>query len=325
VKRVLLLNIFLFLIGCLTAQSLRGEDTIKVLIHEHYSYPLPSDGAEKIGQLEGEILIGDRFYRGFVEVRRDEKGLHFIQVLPFEEYIEGVIVAETGEDWDMEALKAQAVIARTYARYHKARLANKHYDITSSVLHQVYKGDNTDAIIHKAVEETEDEILTYNGELIETFYHSTCTGKTELPQSVWGKSYPYLQSVPCRGEHSPYEQWQRKFSFEEIEQSLGIQGLKEINIASYTPTGRVEMLMMLTEDAEVKVRAVDLRKTLGYRELPSTHFTIIVEGDDIIFEGGGYGHGVGLSQWGALELAQEGKTYREILDHYYPGTILQKQ
>jgi stage II sporulation protein D len=316
--------IILFSLVFFLSQSLRAEDTIKVLIVENPNDPLPAEKAEKIGHLKGEIFINDNFYRGSIEVRRDEKGLHFINELPFEKYIEGVVAAETGENWAVEALKAQAVISRTYAIYQKNLNTGKDYHITSSVLHQVYKGDNTNEIISQAVKETEGEILTYKGNPIEAFYHSTCRGKTELPDVVWGESYPYLKSVPCRGEHSPYEHWQRRFRLDEIEEALGLNGIKNMRITSFTSTGRVELLRVVTEDSEIEIKAIDLRKLLGYKELPSTHFSLIIEGGDIIFEGGGYGHGVGLSQWGAQELANEGKNYKEILEYYYPGTALKK-
>jgi len=247
--------------------------------------------------------------------------------LPFEKYIEGVVAAEIGEEWDIEALKTQAVISRTYAVYYKETNAGKSYHLTSTVLHQVYKGENTDPWIALAVKETEGEILTYEGKPIEAFYHSTCGGKTELPEEALGKSHPYLKSLICVDESSPYYNWERRFSLKEIERALGIRGIKDISIASFTSTGRVRTLKIIIEDSKalIEIKAVDLRTLLGYRELPSTLFTIKVTGEEITFTGKGYGHGVGLSQWKALEMAMEGKDYREILEYFYPGTTLQKQ
>ncbi|MEE8328553.1 MAG: SpoIID/LytB domain-containing protein [Thermodesulfovibrionia bacterium] len=316
--------IILFSLVFFLSQSLRAEDTIKVLIIENPDDQLPDEKTEKIGHLKGETFISGAIYRGFIEVRKDENGLYFINELPFEKYIEGVVAAETGKEWTIEALKAQAVISRTYAIYKKNQNSGKAYHITSSVLHQVYKGDNANKTISKAVKETEGEILTYEGSLIEAFYHSTCRGKTELPDVVWGGSFPYLISVPCRGKHSPYEHWQRRFHLEEIEKTLGLNGIKDISIISFTPTGRVALLKFITDDSDIEIKATDLRKLLGYRELPSTLFSLTIEGGDVIFTGGGYGHGVGLSQWGALELANEGKSYKTILAYYYPGTVLEK-
>ena len=312
-----------FYFSLLTSLSL-AEDTIKVLIVESPHDPILSEDAEKIGNLKGEIFLNGSGYKGFIDVRRDQNGLHFITELPFEKYIEGVVVSEIGKDWNVEAMKAQAVISRTYAVYQKGLNAGKDYHITSSVLHQVYKGDNADETVGRAVKETTGEILTYEKKPVETFYHSTCTDKTELPEEVWGKSYPYLKSVSCMDKNSPYEHWVRRFSVAEIEKALNIKGIKGISISSFTSTGRVKMLRVVTESSELEVKAVDLRKLLGYKELPSTQFSVSITGSEVIFEGSGYGHGVGLSQWGALELANEGKNYKEILQYYYPGTILQK-
>ena len=323
------MKVILYLIAAalvfFSAQTLRCEDIIKVLILENPSDPFPVKNAKNMGHLKGEIFFNDNNYQGSVEVREDENGLHFIYEIPFEKYVEGVINAETGEDWAYEALKAQAVISRTYALYQKNLNSAKAFHITSSVLHQAYKGENRSEIISQAVSETEGEILTYGGKPIEAFYHSTCTGKTELPYAVWGKSYEYLKSVPCRGEYSPYERWQRRFSLDEIEKALGLDGIKDLSIASFTSTGRADLIRVVSEDSETEIKALDLRKNLGYRELPSTHFSLTMDGKDVIFEGGGYGHGVGLSQWGSLEMAHKGNDYREILEYYYHGTVLEKQ
>jgi stage II sporulation protein D len=325
-KILLLISHFLLL----TSLSF-AEDTIKVLIIEGPDSPILTENAEKIGNLKGEIFINGYRYNGFVDIRRDENGLHFINELPFEKYIEGVVAAETGKNWAIEALKAQAVISRTYAFYQKLLNVGKDYQITSSVLHQAYKGDNTNEAISRAVRETSGEILTYEDRPIEAFYHSTCQGKTELPEEVWGKNYPYLKSVPCMDKNSPYEHWVRRFSLDEVEKVLGINRIRDVRITSFTSTGRARILKVViedsyrTENSEIEIKATDLRKLLGYRELPSTQFSVIIEDRDVIFEGNGYGHGVGLSQWGALELANEGKSYKEILEYYYPGTIIEKR
>lgn len=313
-----------FVLLCFTASSLMAEEAIKVLIIENADSPVLSKDAEKIGTMNGDILINDKIFSGLIDVRKDRNGLYFINELPFEKYIEGVVAAETGADWAVEALKAQAVVSRTYAFYHKTLNAGNDFHLTSSTLHQVYKGGNSNSSISKAVRETAGEILTYQGKPIEAFYHSTCQGKTELPEEVWGKNFPYLKSVPCVEKTSPYENWQRRFSIAEIEKALGITGIKDISIASMTASNRVKTLKVAAMNSEIEVKATDLRKLLGFKELPSTQFSVTIEEGYVIFEGGGYGHGVGLSQWGALELANEGKNYKEILEYYYPGTVLKK-
>jgi peptidoglycan hydrolase-like amidase len=130
------LILILTLIVC-TAYAVAEEQTIKVLIQTSPEKPLPAESTETVGRLRGEILIDDTFYKGDFEVRRDNQGLYFITTLPLERYTAGVIAAETGDDWAMEALKAQAVISRTYALYQKVHAGSEDYHITSSILQEV--------------------------------------------------------------------------------------------------------------------------------------------------------------------------------------------
>ena len=299
-----------------------AEDTVKILMIESPRASLPSEQAEKVESLNGRVFFNGQSYSGSFEIMKDGNGLYVINSLPFEKYIEGVVASEVKNDWGMEALKAQAVISRTYAIFNRNLNTEKNFHLTSSVLHQLYKGDNTDPLITQAVEGTKGEILTYEGSPINALYHATCEGKTELPEEVWAESYPYMKSVECNGRNAPYESWQKKFTFEQINKALGIDGIKDITITSYTSTGRAKTLKIVTETSETEIKATELRKLLGYKELPSTHFSIIKNDTEVIFNGKGYGHGVGLSQWGALEMAKQGKSYREILAHYYPGTII---
>ncbi len=323
-KHIALTILTLFFI---LSQPVLAEDTIKVLMLDSPYDPLPSENAENIDYLTGKVFVNGQFYTGSIEVLKDKNGLHVINNLPFEEYIEGVVASEIGQAWELEALKAQAVISRTYAIYYKNHNSGNNFHITSSILHQLYKGKNTAPLISYSVKATAGEILTYNGMPIKAFFHAACEGKTEPPEEVWVEGYPYLKSVDCNNGNTPYDNWQRIFSIKKISDALGIGNLKEIIISSYTSTGRVKTLKMVIEgdksaDSGIEVKATDIRKALGYKELPSTRFSLTIKGKDIIFTGKGYGHGVGLSQWGALEMAKQGNNYREILAHYYPGTTL---
>ncbi|MBI5408033.1 MAG: SpoIID/LytB domain-containing protein [Nitrospirae bacterium] len=325
-----------------------ADDTIKILMMDSPNDPLPSEKAERIEDLEGKVFFNGQAYSGSLEIMMDENGLYVINNIPFEKYVEGVVASEIGRDWELEALKAQAVISRTYAIFHKNMNKEESFHLTSSVLHQAYKGNNAAPLITRAVEATRGEILIYEGKPINALYHSTCEGKTELPEEVWGGGFPYLKSVECNCKNAPYEHWQRRFTLEEIGKALGIDGMKDISIASYTSTGRVKTLKAIAEQNppsppfskggniespplekgdvggffEMQIKATELRKLLGYKELPSTNFSLTTTDAEVIFDGKGYGHGVGLSQWGALEMAKEGKTYREILEHFYPGTTI---
>ncbi len=294
---------------------------IKVLILEdNYTIPDKDEKLVMMRRSEGDLLMNGTHYTGNLEVWKGEKGLYIINELPLEDYVESVVASEVGASWDLEALKAQAVISRTYAVYRKIASGNVRYHLTSSVLHQVYKGNSPNIQIAYAVRETAGEILTYEGKPIEALYHSTSGGRTENPEEVFGKSYPYLKSVESNCELSPYWMWERKIPKEEIEKALNMKGIKGVTIHSYTSTGRAKELLIEKESDQTVLKATEFRKLLGWSRLPSTNFTIKVNGNSITFEGKGYGHGVGLCQWSALQMAKEGKSYKEILSFFYPGT-----
>jgi stage II sporulation protein D len=189
-------------------------------------------------------------------------------------------------------------------------------------------------MVADAVRQTRGRILAYEGELIVAYYHSTSCGDTELPEEVFSKDYPYLKSVKASGKLSPYSMWTRRIPIKEIEAATGTKNIKDMVIKSRTATGRAGDIALLTQQEGAKadgsstalsnrtVETKDLRKMLGWKRLPSTDFSLRVEDDTVVFEGKGYGHGVGLCQWTALEMALEGKSYEDILLHFYPGTTL---
>lgn len=302
-----------------------ATDNIKVLIlsDAYPNIPSKNEKMEQLGSINGTLLVMGTHYSGNIDVWKGEKGLYLINVLPLEEYIKDVVAVEVSPDWDMEALKAQAVVSRTYAVFQKRMNGDSVYHIASSVLHQLYKGNNPDVRVSYAVQETNGEILVYNGQPIEAFYHSTCGGATENPEDVFGRSYPYLKSVESDCNISPFSVWERRIPLQEIEKAVKIPGIKEISIKSYTASKRVKQLVIKHSAGTMTINATDLRKALGWTRLPSTMFHITQTGDSVLFEGSGYGHGVGLCQWCALRMAREGKNYKEILSYFYPGTVIQ--
>jgi len=312
----------LLLLLCPIAEA---GNAIKVLILDDVfqNAPAKDEKIERMGKLKGDLLVNGTHYPGNIEVWKGTGSLYLINELPLEEYIKNVVSAEVGADWDMEALKTQAVISRTYAVYQKLKNNNPNYHITSSVLHQVYKGANENARISYAVINTEGEILVYNGKPIEAFYHSTSGGLTESPEEVFGKSYPYLKPVAGSCETSPYWIWERRIPLEEIEKAVNVSGIKEIKIASLTSTKRVKTVDIVHGEGTLKLNANDLRKILGWNRLPSTNFSLTRENGTVVFDGKGYGHGVGLCQWSSLEMARSGMNYRDILSYFYPGTVIQ--
>jgi len=328
--RNMLITLFALL---LLSASVAADDTIKVLILEKgfMNIPVKDEKLAKLDEATGNLTLGMSNFSGNIEVWKGEKGLYLINNLPLEEYVEGVVKAETGKEWALEALKAQAVIVRTYVLNQKANNSNKQFHVTSSVLHQLYRGKNSDSIVADAVIQTKGQILAYDGKPIIAYYHSTSSGTTELPEEVFSTSYPYLKSVTASGKLSPYSMWIRKIPISEIETTTGTADIASVEIKSRTSTGRAKEIALITEHndeygtsylSNKTVLAKDLRKMLGWKRLPSTDFNLTTDNDIIVFEGKGYGHGVGLCQWTALEMALEGKDYKEILSHFYPGATL---
>jgi stage II sporulation protein D len=302
-----------------------SAEDIKVLILNEIFHKIPekNEKIQKLGSVMGDLLVMGTHYTGIIDVWKGDNGLYIINELPIEDYVMDVVAVEVRPEWEMEALKTQAVISRTYALYQKRKNGNAIYHIASSVIDQVYKGNNRDIRVKHAVEETKGEILTFDNKLIEAFYHSTCGGKTEKPEDVFGKTYPYLKSVESPCDLSPYAQWERDIQISEIEQALNVPRIKELSIKSHTSTERVKEVEITTNSGNTTISAVDMRKALGWKNLPSTNFSLSRVGDSVVFKGKGYGHGVGLCQWGTLQMARDGKNYKEILSFFYPGTVIQ--
>ena len=235
--------------------------------------------------------------------------------------------------FELEALKAQAIVARTYTMYKLKNNSNSHEnaDMCDDInCCQAYKSkeyafaswDDLEEQakwkkLETAVNETSNLVITYNGEIIESFFHSHSGGQTENIKYVWGDSeIPYLKSVTGNEEDS-YQDSKTftKTEFKELIKSkvpnYNIENSK-ILIEDYTGSGRVNKLKI--DDIEIK--ATELRRLTGIR---STNFRIEESGDSITFYTVGYGHGVGMSQYGANQMAKEGKNYEEIIKHYYTG------
>jgi len=316
---------------CLTlfSSAVAAETTVRVLLPGGYGARLPQkdEGVERLAVSTGEVLFGGMQYFGKIEIWRGKNGLYVVNELPLEEYVKGVVSGEVGRAWDIEALKAQAVVSRTYVLMQKAYAVSAPvpYDVTSSVLHQVFKGGDVPEPIARAVEDTRGEILTFDGGPIVAYFHSTSGGITEDAAEVFGKSYPYLKPVETNSELSPYFLWQKKIALKDMEKASGVKGLKDIGIDSHTESGRVRTFSFVNGSGSTKIAAKTLRQNLGWDKLPSTFVTSIMRDNGaFIIEGRGYGHGVGMCQWSALQMARDGKTYRDILSYFYQGTVLQQ-
>lgn len=275
------------------------------------------------------VLVNGKGYRGVVEITAGEKGLQVVNELPLEEYLIGLINCEISSQWPIEAVKAQAVIARSYAIFQRDARKGASYHLESSVLDQVYEGcDIEDSRAARGVKETTGEVLNFNGAVIQAFYHSNCGGHTEASENVWGYKFPYLAGVPCRYCQiaNPYR-WDQKIPIKKVEAQLKaagftVTGLTDIRPGSRNRSGRLSELFLTGSRGKISVPATSFRKALGYGVIKSTIFDLKTSGDDVIFTGNGNGHGVGLCQWGSKQRAADGFDYREILSYYYPGARL---
>lgn len=275
------------------------------------------------------VNINEFALTGMIDVRKNKKGLYqVINELGLEDYVRAVVGEEMSSRWPIEALKAQAVIARTYALHRKSKSASSLYDLSATVDSQMFTGDACDKEgPATAARDTEGEVLTYGGEVVETLYHSACGGETEGAKDVWDRDYPYLTSRDCScGKESPYARWEKTFTSKEVEGALtsggySASGISRIRILERSVTGRVKIVKVYAASGGIYIKGIDFRRLLGYSRLPSTAFEVRKEGQRFVFSGKGAGHGVGLCQWGAKVMADDGKGYREILEHYYPGAV----
>lgn len=242
--------------------------------------------------------------------------------IPLEEYICGVVSAEMPIFFEDEALKAQAVAARTYT-VRALKMEGKHGKgilCNNAFCCQAYSSES-DERIQRLVNETAGEVLTYDHVPIEALFFSCSGGSTEDAVNVWGNDYPYLHGVPSPGEeNAPFYKQEYFFTAQEIEERLGVElsrnSAEWIREIRCTDNGTV-ICMIIAGDCW---SGESLRKAL---ELPSASFSIAVKNDRIVFTTYGYGHRVGMSQYGADAMAALGNTYREILFHYYQGTSLE--
>jgi stage II sporulation protein D len=276
--------------------------------------------------------VNGKRYRGWVELRKKKNGLLLVvNDLDLEEYLRGVIAAEVPPDWELEALKAQAVASRTYALYEKRTAGKRPYHILATVTSQVYNGVNGEQVnAVRAVKETKGLILTYQGKVIPAFYHANCGGHTENASLMWGIDEPYLKGVDCECQDILKDGlWEKRVSAAHVSDALRRQGFRvddilDMSIAGITPAGRVKNVTILSARGTTTVPAETLRAALGNTEIPSVFFELELSEGEAVFSGRGRGHGVGLCQWGAKEMAEKGHDFKSILSHYYPGTFLER-
>jgi stage II sporulation protein D len=265
---------------------------------------------------QGYVWIGDRWYRGTTRLIRQNDGITAINKVDLEQYLYSVVGAEAVSSWPIEALKAQAVAARSYALYKRKTGSNGIYDVDTTVGTQVYKGlDSEYTTTHQAVNSTLGQIMTYNNQVILAAFHSSSGGYTENVEDVWTSPLPYLRGVVDYDQKSPVFEWQQVIPVSKIQSLVaGVGKITGFQPAEMTPRGRVVKMKVTGDRGSTTVTGNEIRKAL---ELRSTLFRVSTDGDNLLVKGRGFGHGLGLSQWGAYYLAKQGINYHQILAHYY--------
>lgn len=292
-------------------------------------------------------------YPGSFAFRAKNGKLDAINIVDVEDYLRGVIPYEIGklDSSRIEALKAQAVAARTYAYKHFNSREALGFDVYADTKDQVYKGlEGSTPLTDAAVKATAGVVITYNGEFIIAYYHSTCGGKTET-LATWNRpDLPYLKSTSdlmkdgtpyCK--ESSYTKWDRTFTDKEVLEMVrrnadeakakysgfkpeSIKKIKSIKIKDKLPGGRIMTLQVLTDKGTLEILTDRTRWLFkkGSNILPSSKFSIKHDGSTWTLTGSGFGHGVGMCQMGVRARAKDGQSFEQILTHYYPGITLEK-
>ena len=277
------------------------------------------------------LHVAIRPYRGVLEVRRTPAGrITIVNELDLEQYLYGVLKMEVDPRWPSDALKAQAVAARTLALYSLNRFSAEGYDVRATTDSQVYGGIIAeDPRTTAAVEATRGQVLSYEGRPIFAAYHSDSGGHTEASELVWGGRYAYLRAVT--DPYTPAQPWTLRMDLAAFEERLrragrAVAGVTVVDVTDVTPSGRAGSVRITSALGAMTLRGTELRTILGPEALKSTLFFVRVLPDEqpaIEFTGRGSGHGVGMSQWGARGQALLGRSYLEILRYYYSGVSLE--
>lgn len=293
----------------------------------------------------GQIQIGKRSYRVPVtlsargSLRLDGQllpgrlrllpaasgGLDVVNIVPLESYVASSVASETPASWPAEALKAQAVVARSYALHERAKNSGASFELEGSVISQRYAVGAVSEGVRAATRATQGQVLVFAGAPILAAFHSSSGGATASAAEVWGEEVSYLHSVASPDDAAPDYFWSYEIALTDLSDALREAGytpgrVNDVRVSARSGSGRVLSLRV----GALELSGRDLRDVLGGRALRSAKFEVRLDGESVRFLGSGSGHGVGLCQWGASELARQGRSYRRILSHYYPGTSLRR-
>ena len=299
-----------------------AEPIIRVLIMDDKDSVVTNKG------WDGNTYVNGRRFRGSVDITRKDNGkLMVINRLPLDEYLYGVLYNEVSHRWPIEVLKAQAIAARTFALYQIRQNKSQYYDLRNDIYSQVYGGKTSEKwSTTAAVNKTKGQVLVYKGDIFPAYYHATCAGHTEDASNLWNVNLPVLKGVPCNFcSDSPHYKWTKEIPLRVLEEKLRTYGYKSdkvsvVTILSRNRSGRADKIEIRDGTGiTVSLTGKDFRQMLGPNDIKSTKFELSIQGNSLVVQGLGWGHGVGMCQWGAYGMARAGKKADEILKYYYPG------
>ncbi|MBF0123113.1 MAG: SpoIID/LytB domain-containing protein [Candidatus Omnitrophica bacterium] len=279
--------------------------------------------------------INDKHFRGNVTIINN-KGLSLsvINSVDLEYYVRGVLYHEISDKWPLEAIKAQAVATRTYALYAMDTYAARDYDVTNDIYSQVYGGKSAERYRTSiAVQKTKGEIMAWQGKIFPTFFHANSGGITEDAGELWDVNLPPLKGgvESPFSVNSPHYRWKRNFRLKDIQDKLKVKGVMterilDIKVVERNKSGRVSKLEIKDDVGKNHtVTGKAFRDAIGPNILRSNKYDVQMKGWYVDFIGHGWGHGVGLDQWGAYNMALAHYSYKQILQFYYPGAELARQ
>jgi stage II sporulation protein D len=337
------------LVGCASARA-AGVEEVRVLVYDEAASVRigPSSSPHRVELRDGGLVVdgravgshwvpegrapwrvGSRLVRGRVAVRAHSGHVQVLNRVGLEDYVASTVGGEMSPSWPTEALRAQAVAARTYVLHEAAKRRDQDWDVLATTASQVYRGIDAETDeTRSAARATQGEVLIYRGEPILAVFHSTAGGRTATAAEVWGEDRPYLRSVEVDEEDdAPHTYWRTQFGREDLARVLSTAGLRidaveGLAVTRRTRSGRVERLEIRGPGRREELRGQALRDLISSLGLRSTLFDIRGTAEGWAFVGSGYGHGVGMSQWGARAMAERGDAYPRILARFYPGTRL---
>lgn len=289
---------------------------------------VPAERIQVVAQIDGTIGVNGKAYRGKMAfVPTGEKTFAIVNYVNLEHYVASVVSGEMYSDWPEAALRAQSVAARTYALWRLDQKGKKaEWDLTAGKESQMYPGLSGEiAATRKAAQDTFGVVLTYEGKIFAAYYHSACGDYTASVQDVFGEEeIPPLAGVTCRNcQESPFYRWTVNVSQEEMIERLksagfAVEQISDVKVVELDQSGRAKSVEIDTGKKKFYVKPGELRKIFGTDRIRSTAFSIALEGGVFVIKGAGWGHGVGMCQWGAYGLAKLGFDAEGILRIFYP-------